>query len=654
MIEQKAALLAVYGVLLVVACILPFSLQLRAYKYPSALTIDRVYGAALAVVGLALLAARPWPGLTSPLVLSIAFAAPLVFSGAGYAIGGLLALPLVAAATWWDASLRLDAARAAIFLVVGILAVALPRLLPRAEGSPPSPSFLAIFVLGVAAVSLTGFMGSPQGFGTVWHHWSVYVGSSQALLGGAIPFQDYPVQYGMGPTLVIAALCGQECWSGTYIVAAATNLLYLLAMAGSVVLLTRRLPIGLALVPLAAMACAILMWTGYPPDFKGPIATPSVDGLRFFPLATLLCFIIAAEERGFRLDAAGHALWLLGIVWSPEAAFYATIVWWPYLALRRVQDIGATSVTGVTIEVLRGAGVALAATVAAFAALATLFWVVYHQWPSIEGFTAYVRNPPGILPVNPTGPIWLALAAAGVVAVAQLRADARGIRVGFVSLMGLFAAGSYYLGRSHDNNVLNLLPFVVLALTAALGIGLKDVASGFVQVTLASLVALLATFGFESWNAAAQRGAAWNIGPSRFTSDIRLVTAESSALVDQSLADPPKTPAPAPTADAAAALEWLRARGEGSPVWVSPSMFLPYGPPGPAWTGMNDVGAFALLPHDEVETFIRNGAQHLHRPGWILVDRTQTTPWPALFFTNYSITEQRDFGGYTAYRLAPK
>jgi hypothetical protein len=653
-IEQKAALLAVYGVLLVVACILPFALQLRAYKYPSAWTIDRVYGAALAVAGLALLAVRPWPGLTSPLVLSIAFAAPLLFSGAGYAIGGLLALPLVAAATWWDPSLRLDATRAGIFLIVGVLAVALPRLLPRTEGAPPLPSLLVVLLLGVAAVSFTGVMGSPQGFGTVWHHWSVYVGSSQALLGGAIPFQDYPVQYGMGPTLLVAALCGQECWSGAYIAAAATNLLYLLAMAGSVVLLTRRLPMGLALVPLAAMACAILMWTGYPPDFKGPIATPSVDGLRFFPLAALLCFIIAVEERGFRLDAVGHALWLLGVVWSPEAAFYATVVWWPYLALRRAQDIGAASVTGVTIEVLRGAGVAVVATAAAFAALATLFWVVYHQWPSIDGFTAYVRDPPGILPVNPTGPIWLALAAAGVVAVAQLRADARGIRLGFVALMGLLAAGSYYLGRSHDNNVLNLLPFVVLALTTALAIGLKDVASGFAQVTLASLVALLATFGFESWNAAAQRGEAWEIGPSHFINNIRLAAAESSALLDQSLADPPKTPAPAPAADAAAAQEWLRARGEGAPVWVSPSMLLPYGPPVPAWTAMNDVGAFALLPHDEVETFIRNGAQHLHRPGWILVDRTQTTPWPALFFASYSVTEQRDFGGYTAYRLAPK
>jgi hypothetical protein len=514
------------------------------------------------------------------------------------------------------------------------------------------PSLLAIFLLGVAAVSLTGFMGSPQGFGTVWHHWSVYVGSSQALLGGAIPFQDYPVQYGMGPTLLVAALCGQECWTGTYIAAAATNLLYLLAMAGCVVLLVRRLPMGLALVALAAMGCAILMWTGYPPDFKGPIATPSVDGLRFFPLATLLFFIVAAEERGFRLDAAGHALWLLGLVWSPEAAFYATVVWWPYLALRRAQTIGATSVTEVAIEVLRGAGLAIAATAAAFAALAALFWIAYHQWPSIAGFTTYVRNPPGILPANPTGPIWLGLAAAAVVAVAQLRADARGIRVGLACLMGLLGAGSYYLGRSHDNNVLNLLPFVVLALTAAVAIGVKDVASGFAQVALASLVAFLATFGFESWDVAARSGRAWNIGPSRFINDIRLATPESSALLDESLANSPSAHAPA--ADAAAAQDWLRARGEGPPLWVSPSLLLPYGTPGPVWTAMNDVGAYALLPHDEVEGFIRNGAQHLNRPGWILVDRSQPTPWPALFLAAYSVTEQRDFGGYTAYRLTPK
>jgi hypothetical protein len=651
--EQKAALLAVYAVLLLATCLLPFALQLRTYKYPSAWTIDRVYGVALALCGLALLAARPWPGLTSPVILSIPFATPLLLSGAGYAVGGLLALPLIAAATWWDPGLRLDAPRAVIFLLVGLFAAALPRLLPRTEaGVPRVLSLMALLLLGIVAVSLTGVMQSPQGFGTVWHHWSVYVGAAEALLGGAIPFWDYPVQYGMGPTLLVAALCRGECWSGMYIAVVATNLLYVLAMGGAVLLLIRKLPLGLTLVAVAAMGCAILMWTGYPPDFKGPIATPSVDGIRFFPLGALLFFIIAAEELGFRMDAAGHALWLLGVVWSPEAAFYATVVWWPYLALRRAQTIGATSVAGVTIAALRGAGVAIAATVVAFAALAAVFWAAYHQWPSMAGFTAYIRNPPGILPANPTGPVWLALAAAAVVAVAQLQADARGIRVGFVCLMGLLGAGSYYLGRSHDNNVLNLLPFVVLALTAALGIGLKDVASGFAQITLAGLVALLATFGFESWDVAAHNGQAWNIGPSHFINDIRLDTPESYALVDQSLAKSPSGHSPA--ADAAAALEWLRTRGEGKPVWVSPSMFLPYGAPGAVWTAMSDVGAYALLPQDEVGVFIRNGAQHLNRPGWILVDRAQSTPWPALFFAAYSVTEQRDFGGYTAYRLAPK
>jgi hypothetical protein len=651
-IEQKAALLAVYGGLLLAACILPFALLLRTYKYPPAWTIDRVYGAALAVGGLVLLAVRGLPGLTSPLVLSIAFAAPLILSGAGYAVGGILALPLLAATTWWDPGLRLDATRAGIFLLVGILAAAFPRLLPRTEGAPPFLSLLALLLLGVVAMSLTGVMGSPVGFGTLWHHWSVYVSAAEAFLGGAIPFWDFPLQYGMGPTLLLAALCRAECWTGTYIAVAAANLLYLLAMAGCVVVLTRKLPMGLALAALAAMGCAILTWTGYPPDFMGPIATPSVDGMRFFPLAALLLFIVAAEERGFRPDAAGHALWLLGLVWSPEAAFYATVVWWPYLALRRAQAIGASSASGVAIAALRGAGVGLAATAAAFAALAVLFRIAYHEWPSIAGFTTYVRHPPGILPANPTGPIWLALAAAALVAVAQLRADARGMRVGFACLMGLLGAGSYYLGRSHDNNVLNLLPFVVLALTAALAIGLKDVASGFAQVALAGLVAFLATFGFQYWDVAARRGQAWNIGPSRFINHMRLATPESLALVDESLAH--LTSPPAPAADAAAAQDWLRAQGEGSPLWVSPSLLLPYGAPGPAWTGMNDIGSYAQLPPDEVERFIRNGAQHLHRPGWILVDRSQTSPWPALFFAAYSVTQQRDFGGYTAYRLAPK
>ena len=369
MIEQKAALLAVYAVLLLAACILPFALQLRTYKYPSAWTIDRVYGVALALGGLALLAARPWPGLTSPVVLSIAFAAPLVLSGAGYAIGGLLALPLIAAATWWDPSLRLDATRAVNLPARGHFGRGASALAaPNRRRAPVSYRFWRCSFSGSQRFRSPALWDLPKALercGTTGLSMSA---QPRPFWAGRSRSRTTPCNMEWGPRCLSPAFAARSAGRGTYIAVAATNLLYLLAMAGLVVLLTRRLPMGLALVALAAMGCAILMWTGYPPDFKGPIATPSVDGMRFFPLAALLFFIIAAEELGFRLDAAGHALWLLGLVWSPEAAFYATIVWWPYLALRRAQTIGATSVTEVAIAVLRGAVVAIVATAAAFAA----------------------------------------------------------------------------------------------------------------------------------------------------------------------------------------------------------------------------------------------------------------------------------------------
>ena len=269
MIEQKAALLA--GVWRPIACRLHSDFRTAAADLQVSSGIEnrssfwrdarsrRAHAACRARDAGAHKSARPFNSLCSAALVS----------GAGYAIGGLLALPLLAAATWWDPGLQLDATQAGIFVLWVCWLRRFRACCPRPKARPLI-SLLALFLLGVAAVSLTGVVSSPQGFGTLWHHWSVYVGAAEALLGGAIPFRDYPVQYGMGPTLLLAALCHGECWTGTYIAVAAANLLYLMAMAGCVVMLTRKLPMGLALVALAAMGCAILMWTGYPADFWGP------------------------------------------------------------------------------------------------------------------------------------------------------------------------------------------------------------------------------------------------------------------------------------------------------------------------------------------------------------------------------------------------
>ena len=233
MIEQKAALLAVYAVLLLVACILPFALQLRAYKYPSAWTIDRVYGVALALGGLALLAVRPWPGLTSPVVLSIAFAAPLVSFGrrichrrtpgpASGCLGDVVGSELAAGCDpGWDLP---DCRR------IGCRASA-PAAQDR-RARPLSCRFWWYCLLGVAAVRSPASWGLPKALepcGTTGPSTSA---RRRPFWAGRSHSQTTPCNMEWALRCLSTALCGQECWSGTYIAAAATNLLYLLAMAG--------------------------------------------------------------------------------------------------------------------------------------------------------------------------------------------------------------------------------------------------------------------------------------------------------------------------------------------------------------------------------------------------------------------------------------
>lgn len=83
-------------------------------------------------------------------------------------------------------------------------------------------------------------------------------------------------------------------------------------------------------------------------------------------------------------------------------------------------------------------------------------------------------------------------------------------------------------------------------------------------------------------------------------------------------------------------------------------MILPRYSVGREWTGVNNLANFNWLPREVIARFIRNGAASFHRDGWILVDRQQPGDWAKLFGTAYRVAEGRTFGGYDAYRLAPK
>lgn len=597
----------------------------------------RSWGIWLAIIGAggaALIVGRGMPGLASPLILALPFA--LLAGGRGAVAGGLVALPLLAGAVWWAPEMQLSAGRAVLFVLLGFGAISIARI----SGTDNRGWWLfPVGFLALLSASWTGAFADGFGFYGLWHHWSVYTAAAEGLRAGLVPYNDLPVQYGMGPLLLIGALCADSCWTGTWRVVALTQVFYVIAMCGCVLLLTKVAPRGMALLALLAMLLALLGWTGFPPNWHGPLVTPSVGGMRFLPLALLLSHILWAEHSGRRRDLLGHALWFVALGWSPEAAVQASVVWWAHLGLRRAQALDAA------VGLLRGAVIGAVAVASGAVALAVIFRLGFGEWPSIPGYLVYLRNPPGALAANPLGPAWLAVAALLACLVGIGSASGATLRQGMAVSLAMVLTGTYYLGRSHDNNVLNLFPFLVLVL-AWLATNTVP-ARGFASVAMAGLVAWSATFASRVLTDARGVGEATMLGPTRLLERMRVDSAIAYARLDSVLQPQP------PAADAGAALSWLRTQGAAQPLYVSVAMALPNGMTGPAWTGLNNLGTFALLPPAVLSAYAAAGATKLRRDGWVVGDPTQAAHWLAVFATSYAITEEKRFGGTVVWRLKP-
>lgn len=647
MFESKSALILSYLGLVGTACLWPFLLQIRP-RWPWGRALQILLWTALPVGAVLLLANRGAVGMLAPVVLASVIVLPLFRLGVPAVLAGICGVVFLSTLLWWAPAAELSLAQGLAFVLIGLGAALLPWLSPTREGLPTWPSLALLAAAGLAAVLGTGVFSVPVPFLSLWHHWGAYVAPAEALLAGGVPFRDFTVQYGMGPTLLLAGLCGSDCWPGMFGAVAAVNLIHLFALGGCVLLLTRRFPRGLALLALLAMMVSALVWTGYPPNWMGWMIAPSVGGMRFAPLSLLLLHILWTEAGDRPNDAVGHSLWLFGLAWSPETGFFCSLVWWPYLALREAQL--RTGTWPVILALIAGGARAVLATLAGLALLVVVFRLGFGDWPSIYGFLAYVRNPPGVLPPNALGPVWLVPITAGLALFAASRADGRGVRTIFVCLAAFLGTVSYYLGRSHDNNVLNLLPFMVLALVAAMGAGPSSLVSGFSRTVMCGLVALIVPFGHDAWNEAAGSSRWRDAGSSRLLAQMRLEDDESQRLVDRGMAA--IMTAWAPAADASTALRALD--GEAAPVLITAFPLLPRVQAGRAWTGVNSLANYGDLPPSVIEHFVRRGAAAYRRAGWLLVDQTQPGPWLDYFRAAYDVAEERGFGGFTAYRLVPR
>jgi hypothetical protein len=514
--------------------------------------------------------------------------------------------------------------------------------------------FLGTYAAVAAYISYSlATTADPNVLITLWHHWGAYIDPSELVIAGARLFHDIPAQYGAGPTLLLASVCGSDCWGAIYWVISTTTFAYslLIGIMAWLVASGDRYRNTLLLM-LCIVTC--MFWTAYPPVSSSPSITPSTSGMRFLPAAILAGWILFTANKDFAFrNIGGHLLWILGAVWSPEALFHVTAVWWPVYLF----DCAMTgpNQTGRFDRLIRGAGhLALLATGTIFI-VCLVYYLIYGVLPVPRYFIAYMLYPPGPLPINPRGTIWyfvFSMALSVYVAWTgwRLTGNATRFRRSLTLQLLAFSTFSYFLGRSHDNNLLNVLPFIMLmlldTLTNAKGIFNRQAAA----ITLASLLAWLAVFGWGPWQEAYRSGHLTELGFSATLAKLAYNDSEtrSGMLIRNAALSKEQID------QTTQLMDELSSHGESFLVLDQNFLLQPHYPAHP-WSAIQSATNFEGLPSAMRREFLQHTADRLHRSGWLIIARSHNlNTWLDDFDSVYDRTGQIDLDTVYAIRFSPK
>ena len=431
-------------------------------------------------------------------------------------LGVVCGLLIARVLPWWrhtaGGKFIVSIAEMALFAVIVVIFTAVFLRAPdNSEGTSPLPQKVSavqnfIFAIGVAILSFSTLTYvSGDVLFSAWHHWGAYIGPSELLLAGARIFRDFPPQYGLGPTLLIASVCGKNCWVGTHYLVGIFTLLFALGVTTLALRVTKpkRLMLHVAVLLLCVACC--FFWNSFPVMGGSPTAFPSVNGMRFLPALVLTILLIQFDRDNEDFPYwIGHLCWAFAALWSIESAFYATCIWWPHFMLVRQ----ARKRSAVLPTLLRSTGILVLNLGLLTACFLMVYWLAYGTTPTAQGLFAYVLSPPGALPINFKGTIWFFAAALTLSTWVNWRSfqqngNTAALRQGILLSLLAYATFSYFLGRSHDNNVLNLLPFILLMLLHAWA-RTAGFAKGLSVGLLACLLGWLSVFNWNAWQTGAR------------------------------------------------------------------------------------------------------------------------------------------------------
>jgi hypothetical protein len=510
------------------------------------------------------------------------------------------AVPLVLLLDWWKLQPNAVTLLPLIDFTV-VLAAILTGFADRWRRSWLRPTIpTAIFLVSglLLMIDLGGYRQNQTILSLLAHHWGAFIGPALDLKAGLVPFYDIPLQYGLGPTLAIAAACRREdCWGTTEAIVIVVNLmnaLLILRMALATAMPRRLLWQGAVTIVVFA---ASFFWLGLPVEGNSLLATPSVGGIRFLPTVLVSYLLFLGRSTG----AAAAAV--PAVLWAPESAAMACAVF----GLSETARIGLTGAAARTAAILA----------ASYAGLWLLHRAVYGVWIDPLAFAEYVLHVPGPLPINPFSDALLLIAVFGLGGWLLVRRspDPVTARRDRVIVFLLLATTSYWLGRSHPNNICNLMPFLVLVAVRVLDRpGQPSTLAKIAELGIATSVAALA---MSPWHAIPY--------DPRIAVDIRALTGDFGSLEPDIEQIRQQIPNPG----------GLGIADFGESYTRHPSETV-------VWTPMDPGSLWAYVPSERRQLYIRRSVAKLRRSGWAIFDDEQRSLADD-FLAGYVIAQQSTF-----------
>lgn len=642
--------------------------SLTAPRPPSKWTYHLIH-----LIGCASLTLIPWTYVAFSLMLSL-IAAHCSKAHYRKQLGYGIFISLIAYSflAWWLKDgvnrLRLDWLQASLPILISGLLFYLDRSWfsktinskRRLDWQIPLYTAVAICVI---FLTFTAGIGLNTNSINQWHHWGAYIGPAQLLQLGVIPFNDVPLQYGLGPSLLVTFGCQSDCWSSFYWISGLFTVAMVYLLAYIALKLNHPKTFLRELFILVVVVISCLIWTALPMKLESVLATPSTTGLRFLPgvamTALLIHTLFQYRPKGSVLDLnyspfgwrylPHNFLWLLSIGYSPEAGIQTSVLWFGYWIL-----ISGQNSQGFLMAVLTSCWQLSLILVAGVVTLCSWFLMVWGEWPSFMGYMTYLIYPPGPLPVNPNGGIWFVVMVLIIFVVwvkersLQLQKHPEIASLWLVFLL-CYANFTYFIGRSADNNILNLLPYFSVLLIGLQSQLCQGISKIIASILITAIVSWLPLMGWDNYHRAIKAGEFFSLSAEKLTHSFSRTNPASNAYFQnsQDLSN---------AQDVGKALDFINKNYQESVEVIDRFNLIDTGQFLPPWNGLHGPANFTYIPSFMRKRYLEKVRNQLNQPGWIVINLKlkESADWIEYYSSAYTEDKRFHVGDYIAIRFLPR